>query len=318
MRKITIAFTLFIGAATCLTGCTSQLFIDATLPPAVEVTNQQWKVVAINRFNPDLLAYKREKKQEVYRQGADQAFAGALEAIQHDDTYQLVAADTLFKFSDNSLKEPFHPDQVKSVYTKYPHHLLLTLDNFDAYFEQETVREKDDNGNVNKTALYTLITTSDWTFYDSTGLVLDQIQLMQKQLYDSRSVLSGLLAIGPSMGNAGEMVNSLARQTGRNYWSRLSPKQISIVRPYYSMKNFQPAAIQMAARNWDEAITLLEPIAGSKKRKDAGKAAYNLAVVHEAKGDIKGAKKWARQAADNGNKLATLLLPNLQNYSTDF
>ncbi|MFD2515865.1 DUF6340 family protein [Pontibacter locisalis] len=314
MKKTIINLALFIVAGLSLMSCTSQLFIDTTLPPAVDVGNEQWKVVAIKRFNPALLPFKREKKTEVFQNGADEALAGVLEAIHQDHTYQIVAVDTSSAYLANSPNEQLTRDQVKSIHQKYPHHLLLTLDNIDASFHQMTTREKDSDETVVKTAHYTLITTTTWTLYDSLGTVLDRMSLRQEEPYQTRDVVSGLLAVGPSMGNAGPAVNRLAWRTGKSYWRRLSPQRVSLVRPYYSMKAFEPAAYQIAAGKWDQAIALLQPLAESKNRKDAGKAAYNLAVVHEAKGDIKGAQRWARQAADSGNKLAALLLPDLQNY----
>ncbi|MBC5994411.1 DUF6340 family protein [Pontibacter cellulosilyticus] len=305
---------LLCCAALMLHSCTSVLFINTTLPPEVPITNEQWKVVAINRFNPELLSINREKKVDVFALGASEAFYGATEAILKDPTFSLAAIDTTGDYTAQAAGQRLTKEQVQSIHRQYPHHLILTLDNLDAFFEQETVREKDSDGTVTKTAHYTLHTRTSWTLYDSTGTVLDQAVLSRAELYNSRGVLSGLLAIGPSMGNAGPVVNKLAWHTGQDYWRRLNPKQINFERLYYSGKDLMPAAHNMAASNWDEAISILTPIAESGSRKNAAKAAYNLAVVHEAKGDIIGAKQWAKQAADKGNKLALILLPQLGKY----
>ena len=306
---------LLCCAVLLLHSCTSVLFINTTLPPEVTVTQNQWKVVAINRFNPELLSFNREKKMDVFAIGASEAFFGATEAILQDPTFSLAATDTTGTYTAQAPGQRLTQEQVQSIYRQHPHHLILTLDNLDAFFEQETVREKDSDGTVTKTAHYTLHTRTNWTLYDSTGTVLDNFTLSRAELYNSRGVLSGLLAVGPSMTNASPVVNRLAWQTGQDYWRRLHPKQVNFERPYYSDKDFTPAAYSMAASKWNEAVTLLTPIAESGSRKNAAKAAYNLAIVHEAKGDIAGAMHWAKQSAEKGNKLALLLLPELEKYS---
>ncbi|MEJ8803339.1 DUF6340 family protein [Pontibacter sp. H249] len=298
-----------------LQSCTSILYINTTLPPEVAVANEQWKVVAINRFNPELLPINRDKKIEVFKVGASEAFYSATDAIVADETFSLAAIDTTAQYRQATPNQRLTAEQVQSIYRQHPHHLILALENFEAFLDQETVREKDSEGSVSKTAHYTLFTRTTWVLYDSTGTVLDSEKLSRNELYDSRGVLSGLLAIGPSMANAGPVVNKLAWQTGQDYWQRLHPKHVNYERIYYSNKEFTPAAYSMAASDWDKATALLAPIAAGRKRKDAARAAYNLAVIHEAKGDIAEAKRWAKQAADKGNKLALLLLPDLEKYA---
>ncbi|MFD3000986.1 DUF6340 family protein [Pontibacter toksunensis] len=94
----------------------------------------------------------------------------------------------------------------------------------------------------------------------------------------------------------------------------MAPQQVSFVRPYYSDKAFAPAAYRMAAGNLPEAIALLKPLTEHKKRKEAAKAAYNMAIVYEAMGKIEDAKHWTNVALDKNNKLALLLLPELNTY----
>jgi len=297
------------------TGCTSLLMIDKTKPAEVPVTDAQWKVVALNRFNPDELQFKREKKTAVYSDGAQHAFAGVLDAIDADRTYVLQFADTA-AYTLSGSSEALTPAQVQEVYQAHPHHLLLTLNYFDAYMEPMVVDVEDEEGVVSKIADYSLFTKTTWTLYDSTGAVLDHEVLSRDELYTSRSVLNGLMAvlIKPAISNAGTSINALAAQTGIDYWQRLSPQPVTMARPYYAHKAFAPAAAQMAAGNWAAAITLLMPLAESDNNKEAGKAAYNLAVVCEAKGDLEAAKRWAKTAAGKKNKLALNLLSDLQNW----
>jgi TPR repeat protein len=314
MKHRALANSFLLYMLLTLFGCTSHLYFDRSLPAEVAVTDEQWKVVALNRYNPDLLPYKREKKVDVYHKGALAAFAGALDAIDADVTYQLVTVDSAAYASFGS-QQDLTPAQVKAIYAEHPHHLLLSLDHFDAFFEQDVEQVEDGDGDILKIAHYTLVTKSSWTLYDSTGAVLDRVELSSDALYNSRNVISGLLAIGPAISNAGTVITPLAYDTGLDYWQRLSPQHISVVRAYYSSKNLQSAASSMAAADWDKAIAVLKPLAEGQSKKESARAAYNLAVIYEAKGDLPEARRWAKIASDKKDKLAMQLLPELEQYA---
>ncbi|WP_266205329.1 DUF6340 family protein [Pontibacter kalidii] len=312
MYKKIILF-LFGTLAITQFSCTSILFVDTTRPAAVAVANDQWKVAVLNRYNPKLLDFNQEKKVGVFAGGANHAFLGAIDAILQDDTYDLVFTDSI-SYRTPTVNSRLNPEQVQDLYLQQPHHLLLSLEHFDTYFKQETVREKEEDGSISKTAYYDLAVASTWVLYDSTGQVLDRCVLAEEAPYQSRGVISGLLAIGPSMGNASTAVNDLAWYTGNRYWSRLSPQPFSFARPYYSSKNFQDPAVAMAAGDWHNALAMLEPLIKSSNRKEAARAAYNTAVVYEAMGDLEQARHWAKEAIGRGNKLAAALLPELEKY----
>ncbi|EMR04758.1 DUF6340 family protein [Cesiribacter andamanensis] len=301
------AFLLCIGVllACSLSSCTSQLYINTLRPAEVAITNEQWKVVVLNRFNPALLPYDRERKIEAITQGAHEAFLGTLAAIALDSTYQLVHADTA-QHLQQAADEPLSIAQIGEVYRQHPYHLLLALEGFEVAMHQETERIKNEDGSVSKTAYYTLQTKTKWALYDSTGRQLDRIALTEEKPYQSRPVISGLLAVGPSIGKAGPTINELAWHTGNEYWKRLYPQPVSYIRPYYSMKKLEVAAALMANENWPAAISLLTPIAQGTS-KDAAKAAYNLAVIYEAMGRLEEARQWALQAKRQNNRLALLV-----------
>ncbi|PRY15461.1 hypothetical protein CLV24_10282 [Pontibacter ummariensis] len=315
MKKSALRFFLLCAVALTQFGCTSLLYLDKTQPAAVSVANSQWKVAVLNRYNPELLPFEKDKKVAVFADGVRGAYAGVLGAIEQDSTYLLVYTDTA-SFKAATTQEQLTPAQVKEIYSQAPHHLLLSLDDFDTFFEQTTVREEADNGEVSKTAYYTLVAKSSWTLYDSTGAVLDKATLTQEVPYQSRAVVSGLLAIGPALSKAGPVVNELAWETGLFYWERLSPHPVTVARAYYSAQDFFPAAIRMAAGEWQQAVTLLQPLTKSPKRKEAARAAYNLAVVYEALGNLKEARYWANEALQKRDKRAPSLLAELEKFES--
>lgn len=310
MKKCLLLIFLFSGILQF--SCTSNLQIQTTLPAEVPIAFDQWKVVAINRYNPALQPLEQEKMADVYADGAQEAFYGAQDAILEDSTYLLVHSDSV-TFRMRTPEDSVYSEQLSQIYQKYPHHLLLTLDDFEAEMEEEVVMTENSDGSTVTTAYYFLVVRSSWTLFDSTGTVLDKITLMQEEPYKSRPVLLGLLAIGPSFSKAAPAINRLAWLTGYDYWSRLSPQPITFIRPYYSFGKLRDAAAAMTTEDWATAISLLEPLAEGNN-KVAAKAAYNLAVVYEAMGRIDKAKNWASAASLKDNPLAIDLLSELEKY----
>ncbi|ARS35343.1 hypothetical protein CA264_07765 [Pontibacter actiniarum] len=274
------------------------------MAPEVKVSPEQWKVAVINGFDPAALDINRQGKAQAIAEGAYHAYEGVLHAVENDDSFVLVHEDSLFQGVTGDLQ----PQHVQDLYMRHPHHLLLVLENFNVSFDKEVERVQDENQEVEKIAHYTLQTTATWAMFDSTGLLLDRSTITRQEPYDSRTVISGLLAIGPSYANAIETVNALSHQIGAAYWSRLYPRSGTFTRTLYTNSALSPAVLLMHQRHWDEAIEHLQPLTTSESKSLSGKAAHNLAVAYEQKGKLEEAKKWAVFAKARGAKLANQLL----------
>ncbi|WP_242928404.1 DUF6340 family protein [Pontibacter vulgaris] len=308
MRKLLLKTGLYFILTALLFSCTSQLIVETTKPPVVTVLPEQWKVVVLNNFDAKLLSTKKDSKVETYRQGALAAFDGVVNAVIDDSTFVLVHADSAFRGSASTSWNVLNREQILQLYKAHPYHLLVVLDNFETFFEQEI--ERSDEGN--KTAHYTLNTHTGWTLYDSTGIALDQVILTNNTLYNSRSVISGLLAVGPSLTNATPTIESLAYETGQSYWQRFYPQRTYYSRIVYAPQAFVDGVTYMHQQNWDKAIAVFKPFTSNKNRRLAGKAAYNLAIIYEALGNVTEAKKWADEAAERKNPMAPYLVQHLK------
>jgi hypothetical protein len=47
---------------------------------------------------------------------------------------------------------------------------------------------------------------------------------------------------------------------------------------------------------WDDAMSIWEPLIKTSKRKTAGRACYNMAIACEVRGDLPAAIDWAKRA----------------------
>jgi hypothetical protein len=97
-----------------------------------------------------------------------------------------------------------------------------------------------------------------------------------------------------------DAVKNLSYEAGVIYGQRLAPYWIRVTRIYYNRPkrddNLAFGARMMEVNDWDSAIPALEEAVRSGKRKVQGRAAHNLAVIHEILGDYNIAKEWAQKA----------------------
>ena len=307
MKPSTIIAAILVMLTFQLSSCVSLINVETVRPPVVKVSNSQWKVLVVNRFDAATQASNKNGNViEVLRHGADQAAGGVMGAIYNDSTFVLINPEQAISLYPSSLK--LSEAEAQELYSQYNPHLILTLDKFDTRFVKEIDTYEDEDGYKTKTAHYDLVVASTWSLYDSTGMLLDQATVEQMDYYDSRTVVSGLLAIGPAMGKAGPVVNQLAVETGYSYWDRFYPQPMMLAREVHMSSALQEAHLLLLLGQYQQAITKLYPLAQDLSSKTGIKAAHNLAIAYEAAGDYQQATYWARQAESKGDKLSSKLL----------
>ncbi|MBD1395829.1 tetratricopeptide repeat protein [Pontibacter sp. JH31] len=290
-----------------LSSCVTLLTLETVQPPAVQVTHNQWKILVVNRYDASQASNKNERVIEVFRDGANQAAGGAMGAVYNDSTFVLINPDSAIVLPSSATAQ-LGQEEVRRLFAKYSPHLILTLDQFDARMKKQVDTYEDEEGSRTKIANYNLLVRTSWTLYDSTGTVIDQADLMHDDFYDSRTAISGLLAIGPAIAKAGPAINRLAVEAGYSYWDRLYPKPMLLVRQVHSTQALSESAAYIHTNRWQQAIDLLLPMAQDARYKHRKKAAHNLAVAYEGAGNYEQAIYWAMQAAGQGDKCSALLL----------
>jgi len=127
-----------------------------------------------------------------------------------------------------------------------------------------------------KSALY-------WKMYLPNGIVLDA-HLQRDSIYWESSL--------PSVKDA---IQTMAWHMGEKAIKRVAPYWETIERQYYSGGNsyFLRARDLQEANNWDEAAKVWYYIYENNKRKVKARAAFNLALSYEVRGNFDEAIAWA-------------------------
>ncbi len=163
-----------------------------------------------------------------------------------------------------------------------------------------------------------------WRFYDpTTKTIFDEVVTDDFLKNDAtgkteRASVSNL----PSQVT---VTRKVAFIVGQEYGMRIAPVYVTVNRQYYPKAKGFSTQMEQAARlaqagNWDRAADIWKKIEAVAKDnpKAAGRAAYNMAVVAEVKGNLDIALEWAEKAwTQYGNKKARNYINILQQRQND-
>ena len=169
-------------------------------------------------------------------------------------------------------------------------------------------------GLEHEASMVTLVKTG-WRIYDpSSKNILDEFAVAQDIGYKGRGI-NPVVAANALIARK-EAVKEVANKSGQAYGLRIVPYWLRVSRDYYvrGTYNFSIAKRKAQTGNWDQAGEYWYKETNNNKRKVAGRACYNMAIISEINGDIDQAIKWAQQSyEDYNNKLALRYVRILQN-----
>ena len=300
MYKSTISGCLLL----IFTGCTTYVAVQNQTPPEIPLPHVQAHFLFVNRFVPDKLEFNNENKIEVFDKGMRSYIAGLEAGFESSDAFHLHLSDTVFAgHSAHQTAYDLSKDEISYLTTRTPAEYIITLDYYHLYFDQEVEAIENEDGSKSKTAYYDLVLATTTTLYDREGRIRRKVEDEHRMLHNSRSVLSGLLAAGPSMGKADENVVLISRELGEAYVNKFYPSDNMELRTFYSTREFKSAAEAYHNEQWEIVERELMLLTRNPDPKIQGKAAYNLAVLYENMGRYEDMAYWKGIAQEKLGKL---------------
>ena len=287
-----------------LAGCTTYVPVAKQQPPEILIRHDNADLLLVNRFIPDELDYNNENKIDVFEKGLSSYMAGIQTGFGSSEDFKLYLADTAL--ASHSAHQPAHNlsrEQISYLTALHPVEYVITIDNYNLYFDQEVEVNENEDGSKSKTAYYDLVLETYTTIYDREGIVIRKIKDENRILHDTRGVISGLLAVGPSMGKADRNVELISRELGEYYISKFYPSTIPELRTFYSSKEFKSSAKAYKHQNWDKVEQELMLLTKHPDTKIQGRAAYNLAIFYENMGQYDDMDYWMRRAEEKLGKI---------------
>nr|WP_255486722.1 DUF6340 family protein [Mucilaginibacter sp. SP1R1] len=186
-------------------------------------------------------------------------------------------------------------DSIKQLAANHKAGYVLTLDNFTA----DIVLNGIDGTGADRLAYYNTKATVQFTLYEANGLYFKKLK-GEADDPQSESTYQGFFAeliVHPTIKRNGAAISYSARNAALNALKDYLPFSITNNRPLYNQGDeLHAAVLQIQAGRFDMAFKVLNPLVDSADVQLASRAAYNLAVIYEAQGDMEEALELAKQS----------------------
>jgi len=189
---------------------------------------------------------------------------------------------------------------------------ILSFYDTDAHVEAKAVPvEVGSVGGMKVNALETgvKITTrisTGWRIYENAARIIPDEFIVSEVVVSEGRGLNPMKAVEAVQGRK-QAVMDVSRIMGQRYAGRIFPHNLRVSRIYYvrGNNNFKIAKRRAQTGNWNGAAELWEKELDNPKRKVAGRATYNMAIISEINGDLVAATGWASKSyTDYRNKKA--------------
>ena len=144
-----------------------------------------------------------------------------------------------------------------------------------------------------------------WRIYDPVNqYILDEF-VINEYLQSSGAGVNPLKAVEAIVVGRKENILQVSNDVGHAYALRLFPYKIRVSRDYFvrGTDNFEIGKRRAQTGDWNGAAELWEKEIENPKKKIAGRAHYNMAIINEINGDLDAAVDWASKSyTDYKNK----------------
>ncbi len=305
---------LIVFACCLLVSCGIHVAVPVSYAPKINLSDSAATVLIINRFDPNQLQYKREKKTNAIKNGSLalcqsvenelKVFPGVKVISVYDSI--MMATDIHGMLDSNILLT----EQIDQLAAKYHPDYILSLENYEAGFRQDRVESvKDDKGLVSKTAYYSIYANSTWVWYNIAANKFVELKGIASAYHSSRPVISGLFSFGPAISPNADEIKAVSSKAANALSSHFKPHEELLSRKIYSKKLLKESALAIRNGLYEQAEKLLEPLTRSADDDTASKALYNRAVIFEVYRNTQSAKDFAELSMKKkNNSLAQKLL----------
>jgi hypothetical protein len=303
-------------------------------PAPITISGSIKKIGIINRSLPDESNIILNKVHQginaqtlsIIKDGSLECMRGLQDELQQDARFEIITILDTVKLRtpvSGSFPSSLSWDYVEKVCIQNNIDLLYCLDVFDTQLKitpitipTKPVNPIDIIGTVaQQQANITTTIKTGWRLYDpGMRLILDEYPIS-----DALTVTASLMNItntAEAMLGRKEAIKQDANRLGHQYALRILPYRFTVIRDYYikGNRNFKTATRKARTGNWDGAGIIWKNETNNTKRKLAGRACYNMAIISEINGDIDGSIQWAQKAyEDYRNRLALKYLGVLKN-----
>ncbi|MFZ5940242.1 MAG: DUF6340 family protein [Bacteroidota bacterium] len=331
--KNLLLFLLAPAALFCSCSATNHLTIGLTVPAAVYLPGSVQTVGVIDRSLPSeegktldaLDKVLSAEGKDLDREGANSAMAGLMNELERSGRFSAVKKvelDGVVNPGSGIFPAALDWNKVEELCTENRLDALFVLSFYDTDAHVETSARPVDVGGIGgvKVTLpetgvkITTRISTGWRIYDNTGKIIPDEFIMEDIVISEGKGINPMKAVEAVQGRK-QAVIDVSNRVGQRYAGRIFPQNIRVDRIYYvrGTGNFKIGKRRAQTGNWNGAAELWEKELANPKRKIAGRANFNMAVINEINGDLNSAADFAsRSYTDYRNKKALRYLDILK------
>ncbi len=336
MKKKSYLVLWSLALSLLLVSCssTNTLTMSVKEPAPVDIPNDVRKVGIINRSLPSEKAAKLDDADKILsiegkdfdKKGADRLILGCFDELTAMEVY-----DEVKIIEEADLRSPglgvfpasLSWEEVEQLCDDNGVDVIYVLSFYDTDTRVNYKTSKEGSVGIGELSVpvikhYATVYTkikSGWRIYDPVNkLVLDQF-ISHQDVVSKGSGINPLKAVEAIKGRT-EAVMEASTFLGVAYAQRILPYYIRVSRLYYvrGTDNFKIAKRRARTGDWNGAAELWEKELDNNKRKVAGRACYNMAIINEINGDLDKAMEWASKSYTDYNIKKALDYVNILKY----
>lgn len=230
---------------------------------------------------------------------SDFVLRGLLESMNGSGRFHVKKANETLKGSGigNLLPDALNWETVEKLCSKYNTDALVALESYDSDFIVTGAAAGRNLKDIQARGMVT-VNCGFRMYQPASRSIIDEFMYKHEMEWGTGGF--PIVAAANAIINKKRAVESASLEAGHIYGRRLIPEWIYVSRDYFRKGRgnmyLEEGARMMEVNDWDKAIIALEKAMESSKRKVRGRAAHNLAVIHEILGDLYKAKEWATLA----------------------
>ena len=336
--KATLPFLfLILSLASCMQSTTLRVLQPAqmTVPDHINTLaivdrskpSNGWLNVLEGMFSGEAIGQDRRSRQE--------AVNGLTNALTRTPRFQVknTGIEMTGTKAGGRMPQPLDWSEIEKICKDYGTDAVVAIESFDSdnstSTSSHTTKRKDKKGNQYTEVSYNSKQRTSvrigWRTYDPKRKIIFDEYVTDDYLERTGSGKTERRALD-ALPSQIDVTRDVAFNVGIEYGARIAPLYVNISRSYYSKAKGYKAQMKKAARYFDsrkmdQATNEWKKIiaqAGTKNKKAAGRAAFNMAVASEVSGNLEIALDWAQRAWNEyGNKQARAYIHTIKQRQND-
>jgi hypothetical protein len=308
-------FLQLTSAVILLVLCSSSAWVKLTLvrPSDIRLPENLKSVAIIDRTLQDETPQNKIEQVisgEAFHQDEQAVIKiadGFIEACSGTKRFETVRTSARYKANGTktTFPDPLDWNTVTEICNEHKTDILLSIEIFDTDFlltnNPVKIDTKTEDGKVNTRLEFRANGVAVINFgirlYDAVNrVILDEYQTSHRLNFDAQATT--LQAALNQLLDKTEAINRVSYDAGFIYGERITPTYYQVTRYFFDKpkKELGAGVRYSEVADWNNAIKSWSKVVDKGDRKDAGRAAFNIAVAYEVLGDLEKAKEWASRS----------------------